>query len=258
MAIVVDEIKRLRDAVGVDSQELEARDMAASPGATRSRARIRRGAVALGLAGLLFALFPLIRPFGDDPSGGSEAVALTLASDAWVGSHLMLAFAFVLLNFGALTLYAHIRTTDMERLAFAAVIVTLIGATLLVGAASLEGVALNAFGKLQLRGEADVLAGMSAVRGGPAGVLFLGGLLALAVGGVLFAIAIWRSAPLPRWAGVALGIGLVLFMPFLPRPIRVVDGILIGIGAIGLAWCLWTSEAERSEMTSASAARLSG
>jgi len=220
--------------------------------------RRRRGAVALGLAGLLFAVFPLIRPFGDDPSRGSEAVAATLASDAWVGSHLVLAFGFVLLNFGVMALYAHIRATGVERLAFISMIVTLIGATLLVGAASVEGVALNAFGKLQLRGEADVLAGMTAVRGGPAGVLFLGGLVALAVGGVLFAIAIWRSAALPRWAGVALGIGLVLFLPFLPRPIRIVDGILIGIGAIGLGWRIWTSHAERSEMIAASASRLPG
>jgi hypothetical protein len=224
----------------------------AEPG-RNSLDRRRRGAVVLGLAGLLFALFPLIRPFGDDPSGGTEAVAATLASDAWVGSHLMLAFAFVLLNFGAMALYAHISATGVERLAFTSLIVTLIGATLLVGVASLEGVALNAFGKLQLRGEADVLAGMSAVRGGPAGVLFLGGLLALAVGGVLFAIAIWRSATLPRWAGVALGIGFVLFLPFLPQPIRIVDGFLIGIGAIGLAWGIWTSNAERSEMTATSA-----
>ncbi len=170
----------------------------------------------------------------------------------------MVALGFLLLNFGAMTLYAYIRATGVERLAFASLIVTLVGATLFVGAASVEGVALNAFGKLQLRGEADVLAGISAVRGGPAGVLFLGGLLALAVGGVLFAIAIWRSAALPRWAGVALGIGFVLFFPGLPQPIRIVDGILIGIGAIGLAWRIWTSDAERSEMTAASASRLSG
>jgi hypothetical protein len=233
--------------------------MAAPAGATRiSHDRIRRGAVALGLAGLLFALFPLLRPFGDDPSGGSEAVAATLASDVWVGSHLVLAFGFLLLNFGVMALYAHLSATGVERLAFASLIVTLMGATLLVGAASLEGVALNALGKLALRGEADVLAGMSAVRGGPAGVLFLGGLLALALGGVLFAIAIWRSAALPRWAGVALGIGFVLFLPFLPQPIRIVDGILIGIGAIGLAWRLWTSDAERSETHAASEGRLSG
>jgi hypothetical protein len=232
--------------------------MAAPAEATRSRARIRRGAVALGLGGLLFALFPLIRPFGDDPGGGTEAVAATLASDAWLGSHLMLAVGFLLLNFGVMALYAHMSATGVERLAFASLIVTMIGATLLVGVASLEGVALNAFGKLQLRGEADVLAGMSAVRGGPAGVLFLGGLLALAVGGVLFAIAIWRSAALPRWAGVALGTGFVLFLPFLPQPIRIVDGILIGAGAIGLAWRIWTSDAERSETTAASASRLSG
>jgi len=108
------------------------------------------------------------------------AVAATLASDAWVGSHLMVALGFLLLNFGAMALYAYIRATGVERLAFASLIVTLVGATLFVGAASVEGVALNAFGKLQLRGEADVLAGISAVRGGLAGVLFLGGLLALA------------------------------------------------------------------------------
>jgi len=57
---------------------------------------------------------------------------------------------------------------------------------------------------------------------------------------------------------VALGIGFVLFFPGLPQPIRIVDGILIGIGAIGLAWRIWTSDAERSEMIAASAARPSG
>jgi len=49
-----------------------------------------------------------------------------------------------------------------------------------------------------------------------------------------------------------------LFFPGLPQPIRIVDGILIGIGAIGLAWRIWTSDAERSEMIAASAARPSG
>jgi hypothetical protein len=129
--------------------------MAAPAGAIRtSHDRIRRGAVALGLAGLLLAVFPLIRPFGDDSSGGRQAVAATLASDAWVGSHLMLAVGFVLLNFGVMALYAHISATGVERLAFASLIVTLVGATLLVGVASVEGVALNAFGKLQLLGHA--------------------------------------------------------------------------------------------------------
>jgi hypothetical protein len=62
---------------------------------------LRLGAVALASAGLLFAAFPLIRPFFAEPVGGDAAtltsVAEALMSPAWVVSHLLAAAALVLL-----------------------------------------------------------------------------------------------------------------------------------------------------------------
>jgi len=39
--------------------------------------------------------------------------------------------------------------------------------------------------------------------------------------------------------GVIFAIGLALRFPPFPRMIRVIDGLLIGIGGIWLAWSLW-------------------
>ena len=69
------------------------------------------------------------------------------------------------------------------------------------------------------------------------------GLLALAAAGITLATAVWRSEVLPRWGGVLLGVGLILWMPLLPQVPRVVDGFLIGTGAWWLAWSVWRREA---------------
>jgi uncharacterized membrane protein HdeD (DUF308 family) len=67
-------------------------------------------------------------------------------------------------------------------------------------------------------------------------VVMIVGLIMLAVGAIDLAVAVWRSRSLPRWAGIALAIGLSLWLPLLPRPIRVLDGMLIGLGGVWLAW----------------------
>jgi len=74
---------------------------------------------------------------------------------------------------------------------------------------------------------------------GPMTIVLLLGQLALAVGGFTLAVAIRRGGRLPRWAGLVFAIGLACRLPMLPRPIRVVDGLLIGFGGIPLAWGMW-------------------
>jgi hypothetical protein len=64
------------------------------------------------------------------------------------------------------------------------------------------------------------------------------GLLLLAIGAIVLAVAIARSCALPRWAGIVYAIGLVAWCPLLSPVLRVVDGLLIGIGGIALAWAL--------------------
>ena len=70
-------------------------------------------------------------------------------------------------------------------------------------------------------------------------VVLLLGLLFLTVGAFNVAFAIRRSGELPVWAGFVFAIGLALWLPLLPKPIRILDGLLIGLGGIPLAWSMW-------------------
>ena len=69
-------------------------------------------------------------------------------------------------------------------------------------------------------------------------LVMLAGLLLLAGGAIDLARRVWRAG-LPRWSGVAFASGLALWLPVLPRPVRIVDGLLIGLGGVWLAWGLW-------------------
>jgi hypothetical protein len=61
----------------------------------------------------------------------------------------------------------------------------------------------------------------------------------LAIGAIDLAGAVWRSGVLPGWGGAALAAGLGLWLPLLPHPVRIVDGFLIGLGGVWLAWGIW-------------------
>jgi hypothetical protein len=66
------------------------------------------------------------------------------------------------------------------------------------------------------------------------------GLLLLAVGTLLFAIAVWRLGSLPRWSGIPLAVGFALYIPQFSTPqfIRVGHGLFIMIACMLLAWSM--------------------
>jgi hypothetical protein len=67
-----------------------------------SRYRVRAGAAALAAAGLLFVLYPALRPFSDETTlAGAQA----FASNAWVISHVMGMLGFIGLALGLLGLH---------------------------------------------------------------------------------------------------------------------------------------------------------
>jgi O-antigen ligase len=71
------------------------------------------------------------------------------------------------------------------------------------------------------------------------GIWFFGfGLLAIAVGTILFGIAIWKSGILTRWSGIPLAIGFTLFIPqfYTPQPVRIGHGLLVMVGCWLIAW----------------------
>lgn len=155
--------------------------MTSDRGSGHAGGTVRAGAVIFGVAGLLFALYPAVRPYVDESTLSGAAA---FASTAWVASHVFAMIGFVLLPLGL----------------------------------------------------AD------AIRFGPTQVVMFGaGLALLAAGGILAAAYVWRSGILPRWSGVPLGAGLVLFLPqfFTAPPVRIAHGLLVAAGCAWLAFGLW-------------------
>jgi hypothetical protein len=200
------------------------------------------GAAALTTSALLFAVFPLVRPFFrlDVFSPALADVASgPLASPPWVASHLLLTAAFALLPLGLLAIATALVETPAARQAQRGMILGVVGIGLVLPAVGVETYAMPVLGRLYLDGVTGLAPALAWIYRGPMTLVMLVGLLLLALGAVDLARAVWRSDVLPRTGAVALAAGLALWLPLLPRPVRIADGLLIGLGGVRLGWALW-------------------
>ena len=192
----------------------------------------RLTSLAFAAAGILFLTYPAIRPSGDD--------ATAMASTAWVAGHAAAMLGFVLLGLAVLGLHQVLG----DRLSLRAAAVTWVGAGLTLPYYGAEDFGLNVIARRSLHDQAPALMELAEeFRYGPVAItMFAVGLLVLAVGTVMAAIAVWRSGTLPKWSGTALAMGFVLFIPqfFGPYPLRIAHGALIMIGGLWLAAALVT------------------
>jgi hypothetical protein len=201
--------------------------------------RVRLGAVALAIAGILFFLYPAIRPFSDETTLQGAAA---FASTAWILAHMLAMVAFTLLVLGLLGLYSALQHTPLERLGFLTLVVGIIGVGLTLPFYGGEAFGLHAIGQEALRQHSSSLVGLAAdVRSGPQLIMFLIGLLTIAIAAVMAAVAIWRSGRYRKWSGVPFAIGFALYIPqfFGTQPIRVVHGLLVTVGCLWIAAELW-------------------
>lgn len=190
----------------------------------------RRAGFLLGAAGALLALYPMLRPYSDETT---LAGATAMASGAWVTSHLFAMAGFVALSLGLLLAGDAFGRGDRRYRAAVGTIRVGVGLTLPYYGA--ETFALAKIGARTVRDGDPTLLGLTdAIRFGPVqGVTFVVGLLALAVGAVLVALAVGRPADgWHRFAGVPLAVGFVLLLPqfFTPAPLRVAHGLLMAVG----------------------------
>lgn len=204
-------------------------------------ARTRLGALALALAGVLFILYPAVRPWEDEDTEAGAIAAMT--SGAWIASHLFAMIGFILVALGLLALRGAIRDTRAEPVALVAAVTGWVGAGLTLPYYGAETYGLNAIATSAAGGEPfDLLATIDEVRLDPvAATTFAVGLLALGVGAVLAAVAVWRSQVLPRAAGLLFALGFALFIPqfYTPAAVRIGHGVLVGVGSAWLALALW-------------------
>ena len=205
--------------------------------------RIRLGALVLGLSAFLLMLFPLIRPFFPLDVFASEqtlaAASPAFASLTWVVSHFLAMLGFLLLQGGMLALYAFHTDAEAEPRAFRGLAWGLAGVALVLPAFGVEAYTMPIIGQLYLAGASGLAPIIPLTYQGPMTIVLILGLLCLAVGAFNVAFAIRRSGKLPVWAGFVFAIGLALWLPLLPKPVRILDGLLIGLGGIPLAWSMW-------------------
>jgi hypothetical protein len=216
---------------------------------TPSLSRVRLGALSLAISGILFVLYPLLRPFSDETSlQGAEA----FASTAWVLAHMLAVVGFILLALGLLGLHSALQKTTVERLASLALVLTWIGVGFTLPYYGAEIFALHAIGQEAVKQQSVALLTLvDAVRYyGPAIIMFAVGLLLLAVGPIMVAIAVWRSGTLSRWSGILFALGFALYIPqfFGSQPIRVAHGLLVALGCIWLALSIVRGQNPRSQL----------
>ena len=206
-----------------------------------SRTGSRSRAFALAVAGVLFVLYPAVRPWQDEST--VEGATKAMNSGAWVAAHVFAMVGFILVALGLLGLWNAVRRTRAERLALAAVVTTWIGVGLTLPYYGAEDFGLNAIARKAAEGQvSDLLGLVEAVRFSPVPITTFGlGLLLLAAGAVLAAVASWRSGVLARSSGILFAAGFVLFLPqfFTPPAVRIAHGVLVAAGSIWLAVALW-------------------
>jgi hypothetical protein len=203
--------------------------------------RIKLGAGALAFAGLMFLLYPAVRPWHDESTvAGARA---SMSSNAWVASHFFAMLGFIAVPLGLLALHAVVRS----RTSFLAVVTAWIGAGLTLPYYGAEDFGLHAIARSSTP---DLLDVVEKVRYNPVAATMFGvGLIVLAVAAILAAVAVWRSDVLPRAAGILFAVGFALFFPqfYLPPAGRIGHGVLVAAGCLWLAYALWRAAVDPME-----------
>ncbi|MEE6259173.1 hypothetical protein [Plantactinospora sonchi] len=206
--------------------------------------RTRLGALAFVAAGVLFVLYPAVRPWHDEST--VDGAVASMGSGAWVAAHLFGMLGFVLVPLGLLALWGAVRSTRAESHGLGAVVTGWIGAGLTLPYYGAEDFGLHAIARSRADGQRfDLLAVVESVRFSPvAATTFALGLLLLAVAAVLAALAVRRSGTLARHSAIPFAVGFALFIPqfYAPAGLRIAHGVLVGIGSAWLAWVLWRTD----------------
>ncbi len=174
--------------------------------------------LAFAAAGVLFAVYPLVRPYGDATPDGAAAA---FASPLWLVAHLAAMAAFVLVGVGLTALPGR-----------AALATWVAGTALVLPYYGAEAFALHA-----LAGAPDVAGLAEQIRMGAVQLTVFGlGLGLLAAAGVLTAVTVARAG-LGRGVGVVFAVGILLFLPqfFADPALRIAHGVLLAIGCVVLA-----------------------
>jgi hypothetical protein len=173
--------------------------------------------IPLSVAGVLFLLYPALRPWEDETTTAGAAAAM--GATAWVIAHLCAMIGFILVAVALL---------DINR---TAAIVFWIGAGLTLPYYGAEDFGLHA-----MANQPNILDLAEDVRYNPFAMTMFGvGLLTMAAGAIIVAV---RQRTVPA---ILFAVGFGLFLPqfYTPPAVRIAHGVLVGIACAWLAVGLW-------------------
>ena len=140
--------------------------------------RAKLGAVSLAISGILFVLYPALRPFSSEK--GLDGAA-AFGSNQWIAAHMLAMVGFTLLALGIVGWYSALQSTEHESGAFRAMVVMLGAIGLTLPFYGGEAYGLHAIGQEALnRGDSSLVEMSTVVRGSAGLMMFLIGLLLLA------------------------------------------------------------------------------
>jgi hypothetical protein len=197
----------------------------------------RRGIYALPASGLLTAVpwvFLLGKPnVTTDPEGYARGLTSTVNA---VGGYLYLA-GLICLLFGLLALYGYLGRSRASSWAAGGMIISVLGIALALPVFGI-GLADAVLGDVYLSGHKDVGAAMVLMAGGTfSGRInaYFGVFVVVSlVGAIVYAVAVWKSGTVPKWAGVIVAAGFALSITLSPV-VAWVGALCLVVGGMGLA-----------------------
>lgn len=206
---------------------------------------IRIGILALPVSGLLAIVGLLGNENVPDPRVDPRGAARVLSSTGYfmtqfVGNVL----GFTLLIFGVLALTVYLAHTSEKRLALGAMVLSIMGITLILSVSGVAAYALPVIGRAYLDSQQDII-GLSAqpgsrgivvaILGSPAREIFILVFFLYSAGFILFGFAIWRSGVLRKGAALPLALHAPLFSSFIrPHPnwTSIVGALMFILGSL--------------------------
>lgn len=199
---------------------------------------VRRGIYALPVAGIVTALpWPLIFSYSSRQSD-HDAYARGLTSAAHYVSYYLYIVGLICLLFGLLALYRSLAQTRGSNWAAAGMITSVIAIALALPVVGLLGLADRVIAQVYLDGNKDAYAALVKLSGGTFSDTinnYFGIFLFFAlIGAITYAVAMWQSGVLPKWAGVVVAAGFLLTITLTPIVAWVGSACLL-VGGIALA-----------------------
>jgi hypothetical protein len=195
---------------------------------------VRVGLFALPLYGLLTLWTTFIHQ--PDPNTDFEAYARYVSTTNYLVDHLFGSILGVTLAiFGAVALGVYLSS---RRSALIAMVTSVAGNALTLTLFGMSTFATPAVGRAYLEGQRNIIEVNQDILGTPVIVTALVGGLLYSTGTILFGIAVWRSATLPKWAGVLYApTGLLIsIMGLAIGEAQTLGSILIIIAGGWIAW----------------------